>query len=86
MKIQQHFGHPTSARNDDLEELPHYELDFENSKCPGAVEVCCRHPGSLPLPSPEPTRKPIERYVKPDDKRKTPCGRRHKNGIRESVK
>ena len=85
MKIQQHFGHLTSARNDDLEELPHYEFDFENSKCPGAVEVCCRHPGSLPPPKTEITRKPIT-SVKPNDKLRTPCGRRNKHGIGAIVK
>lgn len=69
-----------TIRNDDLGELPLFEMDFENSKCRGASEVCCRHPDGLPPPSTEITTRPKVTKAKPD--KKHPCGRRNKNGIR----
>ena len=64
----------TSTRNENLDltsqyepDFSQYELDFTNSKCRGATEVCCRHPdGKLPpsaqtTPTPSPsTSKPVD--------------------------
>ena len=77
-------------RNADFDEEPHYDIDAKNSKCPGSLEVCCRHPDGLPYTPKAPP--PPQEPEGPNDVdidgpvEKNHCGRRNKNGLGVSIR
>ena len=80
-----------SNRNADFDEPPHYDIDAKNSKCPGSLEVCCRHPDGLPytpkvVPPPPPQEPEGPNDVDIDGPVESHCGRRNKNGLGVSIR
>ena len=82
----EHFGNLFSNRNGDFDEPPHYDIDAKNSKCPGSLEVCCRHPDGLPYTPNVLPQKPEEPNDITDGPVESHCGRRNKNGLGVSIR